>query len=234
MYSTMWIHWILLVPTLVWMRKTKCDKCRHFITLKLQVVNFTYYWVRPNIFYIDEACHITLLHGHRHGDIRERPVSCCCRTLSRNADEGEESCSQTPNKTRSTPAWTGSDKRQVFTSVALLKHLLQEDKGGVQAHCPPPPLMGQLGSQSETGWRMVPLDLKAPAATALRVTVKEGLAKTTVHMPYIIHSTKSTGKLTYCLEILWNLEDFGSLLYLMLMHPGNVKRIREIYLSINP
>lgn len=91
----MWIHWILHDRILVWVRKKKkkCDKNRHFITLPLQVVprKFTYYicrWVRPNIYCIDEACVTTLLHEHRHSNIRQEPVASCCQTLSRNTDEG--------------------------------------------------------------------------------------------------------------------------------------------------
>lgn len=35
--------------------------------------------------------------------------------------------------------------------------------------------------------------------------------------------------LTYCLEILWDLDEFGSLLYRMLMRPGTASRIRDIW-----
>lgn len=77
-------------------------------------------------------------------------------------------------------------KGRQLTSLAVLMHLQEEDKGVAQKNCSPPLPVNRLESQSKRGWKTVHLDLKAHAPTALRV--REVLVKVMLY----------TNKINWC------------------------------------
>lgn len=80
---------------------------------------------------------------------------------SRDVLWGEETDGSLTSAPRLVGGQTDKTKTKKLALVDVLMKLSQWDLTGVQMHCSPPPQLMRLGSQSERGWRMVHLDLKA-------------------------------------------------------------------------